>query len=232
MCGRFVFLSPAESVTRLFGAPVGEDPEPRYNIAPTQDAPVVRATPDGREFVPLRWGLVPFWAKDPKIGNRMINARGETVASKPAFRQAFRKRRCLVLADGFYEWQRIPGGKQPWFIAQADREPFAMAGLWESWRSGEDADPLETCTIITTDANEMMRPLHDRMPVILDAANAAAWLDLAAGPEALQALLVPAPDGVLHAVPVSRRVNSPANDGPELIEPVEGDAAPGLSPGA
>ena len=226
MCGRFAFYSPAEAVVRLFGTEPGEDLPPRYNIAPTQDAPVIRAELDGRVLSGLRWGLVPFWAKDPKIGNRMINARGETVAAKPAFRQAFRKRRCLVLADGFYEWQKTSAGKQPWYIDQADGEPFALAGLWESWRGGPDADgegveAVETCTIVTTGANAMMRSLHDRMPVVLDAAGVDAWLDHATGPEALQALLAPAPDGVLRAVPVSRRVNSPANDGPDLIRPVE-----------
>jgi putative SOS response-associated peptidase YedK len=220
MCGRFCYFSPAEAVTRLFGARVPNDPAPRYNIAPTQDAPVIRADADGRTLVGLRWGLVPFWAKDPKIGNRMINARGETVAAKPAFRAAFRKRRCLVIADGFYEWQKVAGGKQPWLIAQADGEPFAMAGLWESWRPAEDAAPLETCTIITTAANDMMRPLHDRMPAILDGAAIDRWLDPAAEPAALEPLLAPAPDGILRAVPVSRRVNSPANDDPALIEPV------------
>lgn len=228
MCGRFCFLSPPEAVVRLFKVPDVPDLPPRYNIAPTQDAPVVREAGNGREFVMLRWGLVPFWAKDLKIGNRMINARGETVAGKPAFRQAFRRRRCLVLADGFYEWQQQPGGKQPWYIRQASGEPFAMAGLWECWRGGKDAEadeedvePVETCTIITTTANEMMRRLHDRMPVVLDGDGVDAWLDSEAQPDGLQGLLAPAPDGVLEAVPVSRRVNSPANDGPELIRPVE-----------
>jgi putative SOS response-associated peptidase YedK len=226
VCGRFCFFSPAEAVARLFGVDSAVDYPPRYNIAPTQDAPAVRATEGGREFVALRWGLVPFWARDAKIGNRMINARGETVAGKPAFRDAFRRRRCLVLADGFYEWQKTTAGKQPWLIAQASGEPFAMAGLWEVWRGTKDggaegeAEPLETCTIITTGANAMMRRLHDRMPVILDADGAAAWLDPATGRDALQAMLVPAPDGVLQAVPVSRRVNSPANDDPALIEAV------------
>ncbi len=226
MCGRFCFFSPAEAVARLFRVADAQDLPPRYNIAPTQAAPVVRADDGRRELTLLRWGLVPFWAKDLKIGNRMINARGETVAAKPAFRQAFRKRRCLVLADGFYEWQKTSSGKQPWYIDQADGEPFAMAGLWESWRGGpqaqgEGVEPVETCTIVTTGANAMMRALHDRMPVLLDAHGVDAWLDPATGPEALQTLLAPAPDGVLKAVPVSRYVNSPANDGPELIRPVD-----------
>lgn len=226
MCGRFCFFSPAEAVVRLFGVADAAALPPRYNIAPTQDAPVVRAVEGERELAPLRWGLVPFWARDLKLGNRMINARGETVARKPAFRQAFRKRRCLVLANGFYEWQKTAAGKQPWYIDQADGEPFAMAGLWESWRGGPDADadgtaPVETCTIITTAANAMMRELHDRMPVILDSAGIDRWLDPAAATAGLESLLAPAPDGVLRAAPVSRRVNSPANDGPELIRPIE-----------
>ena len=221
MCGRFAFYSPAEAVTRLFGAQPGEDLAPRFNIAPTQDAPVVRVDAEGaREFVPLRWGLIPFWAKDPKIGNRMINARAETVAEKPAFRQAFRKRRCLVLADGFYEWQKTPGGKTPWYISLGSGEPFAMAGLWESWR-GDGADPVETCSIITTGPNELMVRLHNRMPAILLGEAVDRWLDAASAPAALTDLLAPIPASRLGAVPVSRRVNSPANDGPELIEPAE-----------
>lgn len=222
MCGRFCFFSPAEAVVRLFGIDEADPLPPRYNIAPTQHAPVVRArTQGGRELVPLRWGLVPFWAKDVRIGNRMINARGETVAEKPAFRQAFRRRRCLVLADGFYEWQKTATGKQPWYVARVSGEPFAMAGLWESWRDRDgDASPLETCAVITTAANETMRKLHDRMPVILDGTCITAWLDESTDPDALRALLVPAPEGDLQAVEVSRRVNNPANEGPELIRAV------------
>jgi putative SOS response-associated peptidase YedK len=222
MCGRFAFYSPTEAVARLFGTPPGADLPARYNIAPTQDAPVIRARASGgRELVALRWGLIPFWARDAKIGNRLINARAETVAAKPAFRQAFRKRRCLVLADGFYEWQKTADGKQPWFISLAGGGPCALAGLWESWR-GDDAAPLETCSIITTRPNELMARLHDRMPAILLDAAVDRWLDPAADAAALTDLLAPIPDHRLAAAPVSRRVNSPANDGPELIEAVAG----------
>lgn len=225
MCGRFAFYSPTEAVSRLFGTASGADLPPSYNIAPTQDAPVVRGVAgDGREFVTLRWGLVPFWAKDAKIGNRMINARSETVAGKPAFRQAFRKRRCLILADGFYEWQKTPAGKTPWYISLASGGPFAMAGLWESWRGGEydDDRPLQTCTIITTSPNELMAQLHNRMPAILLDDAVDRWLDPASDPADLSGLLAPIPAHRLAAAQVSRRVNSPANDDADLITAVDG----------
>lgn len=219
MCGRFAFYTPAEAVTRLFSVEPFEDLEPRYNIAPTQPAPVVRRTADGgRKLSLLRWGLIPFWAKDPAIGNRMINARAETVSSKPAFRQPFRHRRCLVLADGFYEWQKTGEGKTPWFITHAAGEPFAMAGLWESW-NGSDEGPLETFTILTTAANERLAPIHHRMPVILDVDAAGVWLDPGSDPANLGDALASADATPFDAVVVSRRVNSPANEGPELIEP-------------
>lgn len=225
MCGRFAFYSPAEATARLFGAATDAELPPRYNIAPTQDAPVVRVAADGdRELVGLRWGLIPFWAKDPKIGNRMINARSETVAEKPAFRQAYRKRRCLVLADGFYEWQKTPGAKTPWYISLAGGAPFAMAGLWESWRDktqGDEAEPVQTCSIITTSPNELMARLHNRMPAILLDDAVDRWLDPAAEPASLAPLLGPIPASRLTADPVSRRVNSPANDDAELITPVD-----------
>lgn len=218
MCGRFAFYSPTEAVSRLFGVDQTDDRPPRYNIAPTQPAPVVRQLSDSsRELVSLRWGLVPFWAKDPAIGNRMINARAETVASKPAFRNAFRRRRCLVVADGFYEWQKQVGGKQPWYVSLRSQEPFAMAGLWESWRESEEAPQLETCTIVTTRPNTMMVELHNRMPAILLPAAADRWLDPASEADALNAVLEPLDPGLLEAIPVSRKVNNPVNEGPELI---------------
>ena len=230
MCGRYALYTPIEAVARLFGVSElhAHDVEARYNIAPTQEVPIVRRSPypaaeagaeAPRELALARWGLVPFWAKDPSIGNRMINARGETVAGKPAFRNAFRKRRCLVPADGFFEWQKTPDGKQPWFIRDASGEPMALAGLWELWDPPEGGEPLASCTIVTTTANEFMRSLHDRMPVILDPAAQAAWLDPAAGKDDLEPLLAPAPDGVLEAWPVSRRVNSPFNEDSSLVEP-------------
>ena len=233
MCGRYALYTPIEAVARLFGAEEihARDVAPRYNIAPTQEVPVVRVSPypaagaeEAREAPPrelalARWGLVPFWAKDPSVGNRMINARGETVAGKPAFRAAFRKRRCLVPADGFFEWQKTADGKQPWYIRDAGGEPMALAGLWELWDPPDGGEPLASCAIITTGANDFMRPLHDRMPVILDAAGRAAWLDPDAAPARLEALLAPAPEGILEAWPVSRRVNSPFNEDPSLVEP-------------
>ncbi len=233
MCGRFAFYSPDEAITQLFALDAAAPVLPRYNLAPTQFVPAVRDGEAGRALSLLYWGLVPFWAKDRKIGNRMINARGETLAEKPSFRNAFKKRRCLVVADGFYEWQKTDDGKVPHFIAARDGQPFAMAGLWESWKpkdpkdlpgevSPEDGEPapLESCTIVTTTANDFMRPLHHRMPVILSADDYAAWLDPGNhDTDALATLLVPAPDDLLDARPVSKRVNSPTNEGPELIEP-------------
>jgi putative SOS response-associated peptidase YedK len=231
MCGRYAFYTPFEAVVRLFAVDEvhAEDTGPRYNIAPSQDVPIVRSSPyhgeeaarePMRELALARWGLVPFWASDPKIGNRMINARGETVADKPAFRAAFRKRRCLVPADGFFEWQRSAAGKQPWFIRAADGEPLAFAGLWELWDAKGTEPPLASCTIITTRANEMMKPLHDRMPVVLAPSAREAWLDPASSPAALQGLLEPAAEAALEAWPVSLRVNSPANEDASLVEPL------------
>jgi putative SOS response-associated peptidase YedK len=231
MCGRYAFFTPIEAVTRLFGVSEvhAHDLAPRYNIAPTQEVPIVRLSPftpeeadtaPPRELALARWGLVPFWAKDSAIGNRMINARGETVAAKPAFRAAFRKRRCLVPADGFFEWQKTDSGKQPWYIHSTGGEPLALAGLWELWDPPEGGTPLASCTIITTGANEFIRSLHDRMPVVLDARGRDAWLDPAASPDDLQPLLAPAPEDLLEAWPVSRRVNSPFNEDPSLVEPV------------
>ncbi|MFU8894829.1 MAG: SOS response-associated peptidase [Gammaproteobacteria bacterium] len=233
MCGRYAFFTPIDAVTRLFGVTEVHARElaPRYNIAPTQEVPIVRVSAfldeaagaaaghaRARELALARWGLVPFWAKDPSIGNRMINARGETVAQKPAFRAAFSKRRCLVPADGFFEWQKTDSGKQPWYIHGVGGEPLALAGLWELWNPPDGGAPLASCAIITTHANEFMRPLHDRMPVVLDAEARDAWLNSDTSPDALQALLVPAAADALEAWPVSRRVNSPFNEDPSLVE--------------
>jgi putative SOS response-associated peptidase YedK len=216
MCGRFAFYSPAEATAALFGAAGSLDIGPRYNIAPTQDIAAVRVAEDeGRELVALRWGLVPFWAKDPGIGNRMINARAETVAEKPAFRAAYRHRRCLVLADGFYEWHREGSVKIPYFISLANEEPFAFAGLWEQWHSKETDESLQTATLITTQANGFLAPLHHRMPVILEKDRAERWL---AGDDELIATAV-ADCPRLRAWPVDRRVNNARNEGDELIEP-------------
>jgi len=219
MCGRFAFYTPAEAVVRLFSVEPTGELAPRYNIAPTQSAAVVRRQEDAsRRLSLLRWGLIPFWAKDPAIGNRLINARAETAGSKPAFRQAYRKRRCLVLANGFYEWQRAGSGKIPWYITHASTQPFAMAGLWESW-SGSADEPLETFTILTTTASDGLSQIHQRMPVVLDSDGIRVWLDPESADNALSATVAASQGTAFEAVPVSRRVNSPANDGPELIAP-------------
>ncbi|RMF97883.1 MAG: SOS response-associated peptidase [Gammaproteobacteria bacterium] len=222
MCGRFAFYSPREAVLETFGVDLGFDPPPRYNIAPSQDIVALRPGAAGeRSGAWLRWGLVPSWAQDPAIGNRMINARAETVRSKPAFRAAFRRRRCVILADGFYEWQARNGAKQPWYISAADGRPLAMAGLWERWEGGEQR--LESCTIITTEANRTLADLHGRMPVVLAPPQLDAWFgdsDL----DRLETLLRPCPDDRLRCWPVSRRVNDPRHDGPELIRELQPDA--------
>ena len=216
MCGRFAFYSPTEAAAALFGVEGSVDVEPRYNIAPTQYVAAVRDGADEqRELVMLRWGLVPFWAKDPSIGNRMINARAETVAEKPSYRNAYKHRRCLVLADGFYEWRRQGDVKTPHYISLASGEPFALAGLWENWTDKESGESLQTTTLITTDANDFMALLHHRMPVILEAATATDWL---AGSNDLLddvAAITPA----LQAWPVDRRVNNARNEGDDLVRP-------------
>jgi putative SOS response-associated peptidase YedK len=169
----------------------------------------------------MRWGLIPSWADDPKIGYKLINARAETVAGKPAFRNAFRQRHCLIPADGFYEWHAAgTKAKQPWHIRRKDGRPFAFAGLWEHWNAPE-SPPVESCTIITTDANEVVRPIHDRMPVILDPADYAAWLD-PRDPTIAQELLRPCPAEVMTAFPVSSMVNNPKNEDPRCLEAVAG----------
>jgi len=191
----------------------------RFNIAPTQDVAVVRLAKagGGRELLTMHWGLIPSWAKDPKIGNRMINARAESVAEKPSFRAAFRRRRCLVPADGYYEWQKTTGrSKQPYLFHRRDDGPFAFAGLWEHWEKGQG--PLQSCTIITTEANDLARPIHDRMPVILSPGDYDAWLDPSnGGGEPLLALLAPYEGDDLVAEPVSTYVNKPTNDDPRCV---------------
>ncbi len=220
MCGRFTLLTPSETLVEQFELPDMPALSPRYNIAPSQSVAAVRQLPDdgGRELVWLRWGLVPFWAKELSIGARMINARSETVAQKPAFRAAFRQRRCLVLADGFYEWQKQAGSKQPFFIRLEDGRPFAFAGLWEHWDGPEGA--VESCTILTTEPNDLIRPLHNRMPIILLPTDYDLWLDHSVQePRQLQPLLRPYSAQDMVAYPVSLWVNSPQNDGPRCIEP-------------
>lgn len=219
MCGRFTLAVPGEQVAAQFQLSTTPELTARYNIAPTQQIAAVRAGDAGRELALFRWGLVPSWAKDPSVGARMINARSETVAEKPSFRTALRQRRCLIPADGFYEWQAAAGGKQPFHIRLADGGLFAMAGLYEHWKTPEGGW-LHSCTILTTEANELMRPLHDRMPVILAPEQYDLWLDPGlrdAGP--LQALIAPYPAEQMVAGPVSKAVNRAGNEGPELLAP-------------
>jgi putative SOS response-associated peptidase YedK len=220
MCGRFPLYSDPFTLARRFEADAPPELSPRYNVAPSQNIPIVRDEGEKRRFALARWGLIPHWAKDMKIGYSTINARAETVASKPAFRNAFRHRRCLIPADGFYEWQVIPGSKikQPWFIVLVDREPMAFAGLWERWRSPE-GEELESCSIIVTNANEIMRPIHDRMPVILAPCDWDAWLEPdAKDAGALQGLLKPYSAEGMVAWPVTTKVNSPRNDSVGCME--------------
>ena len=220
MCGRFSLGTPGSVLAAqfdLFEAPAWT---PRYNIAPTQDVLVVVRRPEApkRQARLLRWGLIPQWAEGPVVGSRMINARAETVATKPSFRRALRERRCLVLADGFYEWQKQDRRKQPFYIRLRDGRPFAFAGLWERW-APPDGQPIDSCTILTTVANDLIRPLHVRMPVILAPRDYDLWLDSSIQEvERLQPLLHPYPADDMTAYPVSTRVNNPANDAPECIE--------------
>jgi len=221
MCGRYAFYSPAEAVRQYFSIDNELDLQARYNIAPSQDVPVIRRRDGGKELVLLHWGLVPSWAKEKSIGNRMINARAETVAEKPSFRNALKNRRCLVLANGFYEWQKTGAAKQPYYISIQDQRPMAFAGLWESWDKG--GDPLESCTIITTTANRLVAPIHHRMPVILNKDQQTCWLSGAPlDSDRLRSTLSPQTVDEMCAWPVDRRVNSPGNQGPELIRAVPG----------
>ncbi len=228
MCGRFTSTTPAEDLADYFAveeSAVG-DREPRWNVAPT-DAVVSVVERDGRRRMgEMRWGLVPFWAKDPSIGSRMINARAETVTTTSAYARPFERRRCIVPADGFYEWQPVPGrkAKQPFHIRRVDGEPLAFAALWDSWRPtrGSDDGRLVSTVIVTTSANDVLRPIHDRMPVVLPPSAWDAWLDPANHDvEVLTGLLVPAPDPLLEAVPVSSAVGNVRNDGAELVERVD-----------
>lgn len=218
MCGRYSLVASVVELEDRFGFDgEGAAHSPSYNIAPTQGVLTVVAGDGERRAVHMRWGLIPSWAKQASIGSRMINARAETVAEKPSFRTALRRRRCLVLADGFYEWQRTNGGKRPMRIAMASGEPFAFAGLWDTWRD-EEGEAVTSCTIITTEANDLIRPIHERMPVILRPAMEDLWLTREVqDPGVLREALMPHDPGVMKAHEVSTLVNSPANDGPELI---------------
>ena len=218
MCGRYTLRTPVDTLAEQFD--LDEYPSSltaSYNIAPTQEVATVVEEDDKRKLEMFHWGLIPSWAKDPQIGNRMINARAETVHEKPSFRSAFKARRCLILADGFYEWQKADNGKQPFYIHMKDGSPFAFAGLWETWKNGEE---LRSCAIITTDANDLMNAIHHRMPVVLHPENYGVWLDPDFDEkDSLKDLLKPFPSEEMEAYMVSRRVNKPSNNEPSVVEP-------------
>lgn len=223
MCGRFSQGTPPEILAQLFQLADLPSWTPRYNIAPTQLVPTVVVTSEhpSRQFRTWRWGLIPSWAKDPSIGSRMINAQAETASVKPSFRAAFRRRRCLVLADGFYEWQQLGRRKQPFHVRMRDGSPFAFAGLWEHWK-GPDGAAIDSCTLLTTEPNDLIRTFHHRMPVILDPQEYDLWLDPSIQePDRLHPLLRPYTSEELAAYPISTRVNNPANDTPDCIQPLE-----------
>jgi len=223
MCGRFALGPPAKSLAEHYRLDVIPDLAPRYNIAPTQDvATVGRVSPgEGLVLKMRRWGLVPFWAKDIKIGSKLINARSETVAEKPAFRAAFRSRRCLIPASGFFEWKRRDGSRQPYFFTLKNGGVMSFAGLWERWKGG-DGEVVESCTILTTAANSLMEPLHNRMPVIIDPGDYDLWLETAVTEAGhLHPLLAPYPPEKMDRHPVGDLVNSTRNDDPQCIVPVE-----------
>jgi putative SOS response-associated peptidase YedK len=221
MCGRFTLRASPELLLEEFDLVECPLFPPRYNIAPTQTVPIVRLRHDGagREAVPMRWGLIPFWAKDRKIGSRMINARADSLATKPAFRAAFKQRRCLVPADGFYEWKQGVTPKQPVYIHRASDRPFAFAGLWEHWEG--EGETIESFTIVTTEANAELRALHDRMPVILEKKDHALWLDSTkSGADQVQALLRPFSAEPMVLTHVETWVNSPRHDDPRCLQPI------------
>ena len=219
MCGRYTLRTPVEKLAEEFGIDASSvELPPNYNVAPTQEVAAVLSEGGERRLELLRWGLIPSWADDPGIGSRMINARAETAPEKPSFRRAFRERRCLIPADGFYEWKRMNGAKQPFYIRMKEGRPFAFAGLWESWKDNGGPE-IRSCAILTTGPNALAGEIHDRMPVILPAGSYDAWLDPEAEKEELVALLAPYPEAEMEAYPVSRFVNSPSNNDPRCIEP-------------
>ena len=239
MCGRYTSTSTVADLASVFQVDeVRAEPlPPRYNVAPTLPVYAVALTrpkaeePDKgprRALGTFRWGLVPSWAKDVSVGNRMINARAEGITGKPAYRQAVARRRCLIPADAFYEWQRRtgrdgrPAGKLPYAVRRRDERPMALAGIWEFWRHPDepDAPPVRSCAIVTTRANTLMAPIHDRMPVVLEPDAWAAWLDPTTDMAVVEGLMVPAAEGVLEAYPVSSQVNDVRNDGPQLLDPL------------
>lgn len=218
MCGRFARIVSDRKLREKYRLRETPQLQERYNIAPSQPVAAVRDTDEGRELVLLRWGLIPSWSKDDKIGYKLINARSETVAEKPSFRSAFKQRRCVIPASGFYEWAKQgTGRKQPFFISPRDGELFSFAGLWECWHDPE-GEVVESCTILTTTANEVMQPIHERMPVILGPSAEEQWLDPRASADALRSLVVPYSSEGMEARPVGLWVNNPKNDGPKCLE--------------
>jgi len=238
MCGRYTSTSTVAELAQVFGVEEvrAEPMEPRYNVAPTLPVYAVALTRPRdeadkgphRALGTFRWGLIPSWAKDTSVGNRMINARAEGITEKPAYRRAVARRRCLIPADAFYEWQRRtgrdgkPAGKLPFAVRRRDGQPMALAGIWEVWRDPEDTEaaPVRSCAIVTTSANHLMAPIHDRMPAILEPTDWDAWLDPATDMKVVEGLLRPAPEGVLEAYAVSTQVNNVAHDGPQLLDPL------------
>ena len=221
MCGRFALPTPEELASH-FNLKKTPGLEPRYNITPSQDIAAVRlisGTPD-RELVMLKWGLIPFWAKDKKIGYKLINARAEGIAGKPAFRAAFRQRRCLIPARGFFEWLHTTKTKQPYFVRLKETDILAFAGLWEHWQ-GEDGEIIESCTIITTRANTTVGKIHDRMPAIIEPVQYENWLDPHAANQALLSMLKPFPAQQMVAYPVGLEVNNPKNDNPDCLAEIK-----------
>jgi putative SOS response-associated peptidase YedK len=241
MCGRYLIISSPEAIKRLFGYPEQPNFPPRYNVAPTQPIPIVRVAEGKREFALVRWGLIPAWVKDPRGFSLLINARSDSVLDKPAFRNAMRRRRCLIPADGFYEWKEEGAGakaggggrgtgRRPYVVRPKDRQPVAFAGLWESW-IGPNGEEVETAAIITCDANHALHHIHHRMPVVVPPEACDLWLDCR-NVDALiaAAMLVPAPDNLFEAYEISSAVNRVVNDGPELLDPWHEPAAPAPVP--
>jgi putative SOS response-associated peptidase YedK len=231
MCGRYTVTATPEVLRALFGYAEQPNFPPRYNVAPTQPIAIVRLMNGKRQFALVRWGLLPSWVKDPKAFSLLISARGETVNEKPAYKAAMKRRRCLIPADGFYEWKALGTRKQPYYVRAKSGAPLAFAGLWETW-TGPNGEELETAAIVTTDANETLAPIYDRMPVVIAPEQFDLWLG---GPDedtaVASSLIRPAPDDLLEAIPVSSDVNRVANDNPRLLEPsVESAAEPKPKP--
>jgi putative SOS response-associated peptidase YedK len=234
MCGRYTITAAPEVVRTLFHYEEQPNFPPRFNIAPTQPIAIVRLVDGKRQFALVRWGLLPSWVKDPKSFALLINARGESVCEKPAFRAAMKRRRCLIPADGFYEWKSVAGRKQPFYVRAKSGAPFAFAGLWETW-TGPNGEELDTAAIVTTRANRTLAPIYDRMPVVVPPEAFDLWLDCTkVDAITAAALIAPAPENFFEAYPVSTAVNRTANDSPKLVEPLTApaEAPPAPEPAA